>query len=807
MKKAILFWMMLMAMNMCAQEEYHIKTFGKNDDLRTRGVTCVTQINGFIWVGTSSGFYAFDGKHIHEYKIPDEEGLGGYYRRVTSLTTSAEGVLWVGSRRGIYVFNMSEERLYKLTAENLPESPNVQQILFDQEGNLWGIMDGKVYIIDVKQNKAERIGEGLVSPGCITVAKDGTVWLGDSEGILYRYDAPNHRLRSYNVKPEGVNTFRNLTSITEMRNGLLALVSFDTGVCLFSPDKFTSKMVMTHDDEGAPIVAHTSITPNGDDLWVGTERGVLIYRMRDGQVKAIRQSRFTVNSLSDNAVHSLFVDKENGVWVGTYFGGMNRISLSQHNFSIYLTDDETEDVDVIREICGDNFGRLWVGTEDGGLYLVDKARGTLHLADVSWGSNPPPFNAQGMVLVGDDLWVSSITNGVYVIDTRTMQLKHRYEKTNKSNMGRSISAATLCYQNETIFAGSSQGVYIFDEKAEEFNMIPELNGVYAHHLYADRHGNVWVSSFNKGLWKIQQQKDGTWKAKQTAFNYMSTTVIMEDSKGLYWVGTDIHGLMSYDDKTGKTEQLDVSETLKQETVTNILEDTHHRLWINTFNGLYSYNLGRKVMNHVTMANGLPSTYLNYASGYVDQDGIVYIGTYKGMISFNPASFILSRERLRPYFLNLYVNGQHILPNDETGILQQTLFLTKQIRLSRDQNTFSINYAVPTYRSGEIVWYRYRLNPDEPWVVTDNGQPIQLTNLSAGTYKITLQASYNPERWEGEAASIIVVVEPPIWLSPYAFICYATLIVLIVIGVMSYFKRRASKKSSDHVNQKEEETVK
>ena len=54
----------------------------------------------------------------------------------------------------------------------------------------------------------------------------------------------------------------------------------------------------------------------------------------------------------------------------------------------------------------------------------------------------------------------------------------------------------------------SEPTGIFDEKTEEFNMMPELRGVNAQRLYGDRHGNVWVASFDKGLWKIQQEKDG-----------------------------------------------------------------------------------------------------------------------------------------------------------------------------------------------------------------------------------------------------------------------------------------------------------
>ena len=793
MKKAILFCLMMMSvMMMWAQDEYHIKNFGITDDLRVRGGTCMTQVNGFMWIGTSTGFFAFDGYHIHPYTIPDEEGLGGFYSRVTALAPSTTDNLWVGSQRGIYLFNFNDERLHPFTAKGLPERPGVQTLQFDKDGHLWSIMDGEAYVIDVEKKVAERISDGKVSPSCITVAKDGSVWIGDNNGTLYRYDEKNHRLKAYNVKPEGVEKFTNIVSITEMRNGDLALVSNTDGIILFTPKKLTSKLVLTHDDEGVQIVAHTSISPNGDNLWIGTEHGVIIYHVREKRVSGIRHSRLAPNSLSDNAVHSLYLDEENGVWAGTFFGGMNRISLSPHNFTVCLPEDSHDETDVVREICSDNNGHLWVGTEDGGLYLYDKETNTMHVANVAWNGNKPPFNVQSLMLVGDELWVSSNTDGIYVVDTKSLQLVRRYEKTEKTAQGRSISGITMCQQKGSIFVGTRGGVYLFDEKGERFNLLPETKGVYSHHLYADSKGDVWVASFNKGLWKIQE-KNGKWKAEpDKRLDYKCITVIMEDSKGVYWIGTDLHGMMYLDEKAGKAEQLKTSEQLTHETVTNIVEDAHHRLWINTFNGLYSYNLGRKVVNHVTTANGLPSNYLNYSSGYVDADGVVYIGTYSGMIVFNPTNFVLSRERLRPFFLTLSVNGKHIIPNDETGILKETLFQTKELTLTRDQNTFSIDYAVPNFQSGEIVWYRYRMNPDEPWVVTDNAQPIQLTNLSTGTYKLTLQASYNPERWEGEAAVLIVRVETPIWLSPIAFICYAAVIIGLVVLVMWLIKKQEIK---------------
>ena len=64
--------------------------------------------------------------------------------------------------------------------------------------------------------------------------------------------------------------------------------------------------------------------------------------------------------------------------------------------------------------------------------------------------------------------------------------------------------------------------------------------------------------------------------------------------------------------------------------------------------------------------------------------------------------------------------------------------------------------------------------------------------------ITLQASFNPERWEGEAAVLIVKVETPVFLSPFAFICYAVVIIGLVVLIMSLIKKREIKKIKTNI---------
>ena len=78
-----------------------------------------------------------------------------------------------------------------------------------------------------------------------------------------------------------------------------------------------------------------------------------------------------------------------------------------------------------------------------------------------------------------------------------------------------------------------------------------------------------------------------------------------------------------------------------------------------------------------------------------------------------------------------------------------------------------------------------------------------TAIPAGTYKITLQASFNPERWEGEAAAITLKVAAPTWLSLGAFIGYAAVIVMIVVVVMSQFKKKETRKLTNQENSTKE----
>lgn len=789
--------LLLVALATQGQRAYHIKHFGETDELRVRGEVSIAQVNGFIFVGTSEGLRAFDGKHASLYRVPDDDRAGGFYGMITGVVQSADGVIWAGTRRGFYTFDIEHERLVPFRVEGLPENPSVSHMKFDSYNRLWVVVNGKPYRIDPKRRRAYCIDENLSRVRYLMLSREGTVWMGDVEGLLYRYDEPNNRVRAYTVKPEGTKEFRKIAAITEMQDGSLAVTSETDGVCLFSVKEFSSRLLFDK-DEGKPLLAHTAITPDGTNLWVGTEHGIVICNVKTGALSALRQSDTAFHTLTDNAVYTLFLDQEMGVWAGTYFGGLHRISLLPSNFTISLP--EVEGVDVVREMVQDSQGRIWVGAEDGGLYEFDEETLRLRPAKVDWGSEPEPHNVQSLLLVDDELWLSTATSGIYMLNLKTMRLRQRVTRTNLTSQGVQLNPISMCRQKGDIFVSTSSGVFQYYPKTNDFRLLPDLSGMYVHHLLADRDSTVWMCTYNNGLWKMSK-KNGKWVPHKTPFEYQCVTSFFQDSRGVYWVGNDRHGLMGYDDEMGITLPIDLMPLAGQDAldptavpkdqglrVTNIIEDSYHRLWINTFDGIYTYNPEYGLVAHFTMDNGLPSPYFNQSSGLLTQKGLVLLGSYKGLVSVDPGLFRAFRDKLRPFLLNLYVNGEHIMPNDGSGILQRTLFLQKEIHLRADQSTFTIFVAAPTFQNEAVVWFRYRMNPNERWTLTSDMAAIQMHNLASGTYHVEVQASYDRDKWEGETTTLTIVVEQPVYLSFWAIVGYVCLIILGVILGMWIVRR-------------------
>ncbi|MCH5599069.1 two-component regulator propeller domain-containing protein [Niabella ginsengisoli] len=83
--------------------------------------------------------------------------------------------------------------------------------------------------------------------------------------------------------------------------------------------------------------------------------------------------------MSDNALYALCKDRQGGIWIGSYFGGINYLPKTSLNFEKYFPTlhENSLSGNAIREITQDKNGNLWIGSEDAGLTKYDPKKTSL----------------------------------------------------------------------------------------------------------------------------------------------------------------------------------------------------------------------------------------------------------------------------------------------------------------------------------------------------------------------------------------------------------------------------------------------
>src|SRR6267378_1498185 len=111
-------------------------------------------------------------------------------------------------------------------------------------------------------------------------------------------------------------------------------------------------------------------------VWIGSREGLLRY---DGfSFQSFRHDPKDAGSLPDNAIRTLFEDREDALWVGTNTGGLARLDRHSWTFERFRHDSADPgslSYDSVYAIEEDRAGDLWIGTVRGGLTLLDRAAG------------------------------------------------------------------------------------------------------------------------------------------------------------------------------------------------------------------------------------------------------------------------------------------------------------------------------------------------------------------------------------------------------------------------------------------------
>ena len=294
---------------------------------------------------------------------------------------------------------------------------------------------------------------------------------------------------------------------------------------------------------------------------------------------------------------------------------------------------------------------------------------------------------------------------------------------------------------------------------------------------------------------------------QAAFKKIGMFIssIVRDYAGRLWVSSMENGFSEIQLSTGKLTTINEQNGLNSNQVCSLIAGTDNSLWISSLNDIANFDISTRKVVSYGHESGVAVQEFSTCAGLRLSDNEVYFGGNNGFVLFNPGEIINNPNVPPIVFEHLYVNNKLVAPNDETGILSESITSQKKIVLSHDEANFTIDYCALNYIYNNKNQYKYKLEGfDSDWNEVGTRRTAYYTNVPPGTYTFIVKGSNNDGVWNEKGASITIVVRPPLWKTWWAYLLY-----IIGIGLVTYFmlKHLAEKRKMKNDIRMEQESAK
>lgn len=800
------------------EEHYYFKNLSIRNGLSQNTVNAILQDRkGFMWLGTKDGLNRYDGLSFRKFKhdAANPRSIGNSF--ITSLYEDFNGNIWVGTDAGVYIYYPEKEAFEEFDCQSLEKTRierSVSMIAGDKQGRVWIAVEAQgMFCYDTRQKLLRNYPLSEISSNikCFTFDSGGTLWLGFyGDGLYYSKDnlATVH---PYGSPEDGKREFEGgvITKIVQGNYNCLYIGSVKEGVSELNLTSGQVRNLLAIDESGESIFCRDLLPYSDNELWIGTESGIYIYNLRTAQFIHLRASLYDSYSLSDNAIYALYKDREEGLWIGSYFGGVDYYPRQYTYFAKYYPKNIANSLHGkrVREFCRADDGTLWIGTEDGGLNHFNPKTKEFHFFEPSAGFT----NIHGLCMDGSHLWVGTFSKGLRVIDTRTGVILRTYTEGHTSHSLNDNSIFSICRTSAgEIYLGTLFGLLRYNRTQDSFDCIPELNGKFVYDIKEDSYGNLWLATYANGAYcydvSARRWKNYVFDAEdERSLPYDKVLSVFEDSYRQIWLTTQGGGFCLFHPDTETFTRYGLKDGLPNDVVYQIVEDDDRFLWLTTNNGLVRFDPKTMEMKVFSTANGLPTNQFNYRSGFKDEAGNIYLGSINGFVAFDPRTFAENRQVPAVAITDFLLFNKEVPVGETDSPLKSSITFSDKVVLTADQNSFSFRIAALSYQAPRMNKLMYKLEGfDEGWLTIGESPLVTYSNLGYGDYVFKVKASNSDGVWNEQETSLHLSILPPFYLSGWAYCFYVLFFMGCLVCVIFYFKRRNYRKQHRQMEMLEQE---
>lgn len=794
---------------------HYFKSLDIQNGLSQNTVNAILQDNqGFMWLATKDGLNRYDGLNFRTFK-KENSALGNNF--ITALYEDIDHNIWVGTDAGVYIYHPcteSFEHFHLVSDKGTFIERAVTSIGSDDEGSIWISSDFQgLFHYDLKRKELKNYlcreagKEGLANVTQFWFDVDGTCWFSLYGDNLYTSDDHFETLVPFCTN-DGEQPYND-----DIVNRIVA----GPGDCLYvgsakgglkEVDRKTHEVrdILLNDEHGEPVYVRGIASYSEEELWVGAESGLFIYNRTTGHTDHLTSVTGDDYSLSDNAIYALYKDQEEGMWIGSYFGGVNYCPKQYTYFEKYYSKGDSDGMGRrVREFCEGPDGTIWIGTEDKGLFNLNPATGKL-----TPFAHPLIYhNVHGLCLDGNDLWVGTFSAGLNRIDLKTKSVKAYRKNGGEHALGSNDIFAIYRTTAGDLWIGTTFGLYYYNREADNFTHEPELGGKFVYDIFESSDNKMWLATYADGVYCYDPVKK-QWnhyvyeEDNPHSLPYDKVLSIFEDSRKRIWFTTQGRGFCRFNPERSTFIRYDASDGFPSNVVHQIVEDDDRLLWLTTNKGLVRFNPDTNEKKVYTTANGLLSDQFNYRSGYKDRSGKIYLGCINGFVSFQPSTFVDNMFVPPVVITDFLLFNKTVKVNEKDSPLKESISFADRIELRADQNSFTFRIAALSYQSPQMNKLIYKLEGfDKEWYTVQT-PVINYSNLPYGTYTFMVKGSNSDGWWNDKPTLLQIRISPPFYLSVWAYIIYALLIIALIVGTFLYYRFRNIRKHRREMEKFEQE---
>jgi len=706
--------------------------------------------DGYLWLGTDSGLFRFDGVRATPWRPPGDQQLPSNF--INSLLGTRDGTLWIGTNKGLVTWNGGKFVQYPDVA-----GFSIRALLEDREGTVWiggvGSTGGK--LCAVKRGAIQCFDSRDLGLGVLALCADskGTLWLSATTG-LWQW-APGIRQR-YPFPQAAIGS----NSLAEDENGLL-LIAVSEGL-----QQLVRGKIESHALHG--LTGHfwsTSLLRSRDgSLWIGSRQG--LFHFHAGRVDVFKAQ----DGLSADFIDVIFEDREGNVWIGTQDG------LDRFRDVVVTTISRNQGLSnsAAWSLQATPDGSIWIGTADGlnrwknGEVTLYRSRGsedpktkthargqaiaTKHVSEIANSGLTGDLHSVG----GDQgrLWVST-SSGIFHLEGK------RFIRVPGVPSGNIFSIANN--EDGSLWIVNNSGL-IHLTALHVLQQIPwsRFGGKHGFTVLPDRSnkGAVWLGFFEGGLVYFDKGQVLASYGTADGFGNGKVSQLRFGSRGALWASTE-GGLSRI--KDGRIATLTNKNGIPCDAVHWSIEDDDHAVWLSTACGLLrierseldawvrdsKYVVKSMVLDvsdgarNPGVSGGYPPTVTKSPDGriwFLPRDGVSVIDPHR-----------LPINKVAPP-----VHIEKITADGETYDASKGLSLPARVR------DLSIDYTALSLVAPEKIHFRYKLEGQDPtWRQVVNVRQVQYSNLAARHYTFRVMACNNSGVWN-EAGATLDFVIPPAW---------------------------------------------